>query len=133
MMRFVANAFMIAALGAVLSVPVLAVTHTVNQSGLSFDPDDLTVKVGDTVEWVWSGGNHTVTSGGGPDDPEVGMYFDDPLSSSNPTVSFQFDQTGDYPSFCRPHFGLGMTGVVHVLPAVPAEPATWGAVKSLFD
>jgi len=50
----------------------------------------------------------------------------------HPTVSFQFDSTGDYPYFCRPHVGMGMAGIVHVTPSVPNESSTWSGVKSLY-
>ena len=63
-----------------------AVTHTINQSGLSFSPAVLAIEAGDTVEWVWSGGSHTVTSGTDLSDPEVGILFDESLNSGNQTV-----------------------------------------------
>ncbi len=133
MRRHLANATLLLTLAAVLTTPVAAATHTVNQSGISFGPDDLTVTVGDTVEWVWSGGSHTVTSGVDAADPAAGDLFDASLNSSNTTFSYLFDTVGDYPYFCRPHESIGMTGVVHVQPSVPNESATWGAMKSLFD
>lgn len=58
----------------------MAVTHTVNQVGLTFQPDDLTIEIGDTVEWNWSTGSHTVTSGLGNGDPNAGNLFDAPLN-----------------------------------------------------
>lgn len=38
-------------------------THVVNQVGFTFVPADITVNPGDTVEWHWFSGIHTVTSG----------------------------------------------------------------------
>ena len=98
-----------------LSAQLFAATVQINQSGLTFDPDTITIQAGDTVEWNWSGGSHTVTSGTGAADPDVGLLFDEPLNSSNPTVSYTFDTAGDYPYFCRPHELCGMTGIIHVL------------------
>ena len=116
----------------VFAVPATAATHTVNQTGTTFDPADLTIAVGDEVQWVWSGGSHTVTSGTGLSDPQAGDLFDASLTSGSTTFSFTFDTAGDHPYFCRPHVGLGMTGVVHVEPSVSTEESTWGQLKVLF-
>jgi plastocyanin len=110
-----------------------AETHTVEQVNFTFSADEITVQVGDTVEWQWNSGSHTVTSGTGPTDPEVGNLFDASLGIANQIVSVTFDTPGDVPYFCRPHFGLGMTGVVHVEPATPVQSGSWGRVKALFD
>lgn len=102
-----------------LLIPNLApaVTHTVNQVGITFDPAEITIEVGDTVEWVWSALSHTVTSGTDLSDPNVGLLFDDPLTSAAPIVSYTFLEAGDQDYFCRPHLLVGMTGVVHVIAA----------------
>lgn len=91
-------------------------THIINQSGFAFSPNEIDVQVGDTVRWVWSTGNHTVTSGTGASDPDVGTLFDAPLDLANTSFEFTFGSAGDYPYFCRPHETFGMTGVVHVGP-----------------
>jgi len=106
-----------------------AETHTVNQTATSFEPDEMTIAVGDTVEWVWSSLSHTVTNGTDPSDPEVGTMFDVALDEENPTVSFTFTEAGDVPYFCRPHFSVGMTGVIHVEETTPVEPSTWARIK----
>lgn len=111
-----------------------AATHTVNQVGLTFDPADITIDVGDTVEWVHSFGVHTVTNGTGPTDPLVGTLFDAPLSGG--TFSYTFTTAGDVPYFCRPHFSLGMTGIVRVNPPTAAaddfETTSWSRLKTLY-
>jgi len=100
-----------------LLIPALAgaVTHTVNQDGLTFNPSEITIEVGDTVEWIWNSGSHTVTSGTDLSDPEVGQLFDSPLNSTNTSVSFTFTQVGNQDYFCRPHLNFGMTGSVNVI------------------
>ena len=113
----------------------LAATHTVDQVGFTFVPDDLTIEVGDTVEWVWSGGSHTVTSGvSGSGD--AGDLFNSPLTAANPLFSFTFTETGDVPYHCVPHAGLGMVGIIRVDPATPVEEGTetttFGRVKNLY-
>jgi len=100
-----------------LLIPAAALaqtTHIVNQSSLSFSPNDLTINVGDTVRWVRSGGSHTVTNGTGASDPSVGNLFDAPLNSSNTTFEFTFNSAGDVDYFCRPHEFANMKGVVRV-------------------
>jgi plastocyanin len=98
------------------------VTVTVGPgSTLSFSPSTVNITVGDTVQWNWSGFNHTVTSGNccsadgkfcSPTDLNC------PSSSpSNPpaTYSHTFTQVGTFPYFCRIHGGA-MTGTVNVAP-----------------
>lgn len=97
------------------------ITHTVNQVNLTFQPDEITINVGDTVEWVWSGLIHTVTNGTGLTDPELGTMFDAPLDAGNPSFSFTFFEPGDVPYLCRPHFTLGMTGIVHINTVSPVQ------------
>ena len=103
-----------------------AATHTVNQVNLTFDPDEITINVGDTVEWIWSSGIHTVTNGLDLADPDLGTLFDEPLTAANPVVSYAFTAAGDVPYLCRPHVTLGMTGVVHVLDPTAAPGLTPG-------
>lgn len=93
---------------------VIAETHTVTQSGNSFSPRDLTIAVGDTVEWVWTGGSHTVTSGASSSADDVGERFDALLGSSAPLFSFTFTQAGLVPYFCRFHEFSDMKGTVTV-------------------
>lgn len=100
-----------------LVLPTLAgaVTHTVNQTGLNFVPSEITINAGDTVQWVWANGVHTVTSGTDLNDPAVGALFDESFTSAQPLVSFVFTEVGDQNYFCRPHLNFGMMGIVHVL------------------
>jgi plastocyanin len=112
-------------------IPAGATLHIVNQSGLSFVPDDLTVEEGDTVRWVWDAGSHTVTSGAGAADPNAGSLFDAPLTSVNTTFQYVFNTAGTYPYFCRPHEGFGMKGTitVDVPSSVRAPVATIAALR----
>jgi plastocyanin len=110
-----------------------AVTHTVNQVSLTFDPPTIDIQVGDTVEWIWSGGSHTVTNGVDLDDPDLGVLFDAPLNSVNPSFSYTFAEPGEYPYLCRPHFLFNMTGVVNVAPATPVSEKPQLAGLALFQ
>ncbi len=133
--------FSMLTLALIILVPVSAgaVTHTINQSGLSFSPSPITIELGDTVEWVWGSGNHTVTSGTGAADPNVGSLFDSSFNSGNPLVTYTFSDTvGLYSYFCRPHEGANMKGTINVeassvgIRSVWIEETTWGELKSLF-
>lgn len=111
-----------------------AAVHVVNQINNTFVPNDITIDVGDTVQWVHSSGSHTVTNGTGPTDPLVGTLFDALLTTG--TFSYVFTVPGDVPYFCRPHVSLGMTGIVRVNPPTAAadgfEGASWSRVKTLY-
>lgn len=114
-----------------IAVPVGAVTHTVNQVGLAFSPTSLNVEVGDTVEWIWSTGVHTVTNGANLADPEVGLLFDEPLTSANPLVSYTFTEARRVNYFCRPHLNFGMTGSINVVAPSAVDDAPSATVAML--
>jgi len=97
------------------------VTHTVDQVGLTFVPDDISINVGDTVEWIWATGIHTVTNGIDFSDPNFGVLFDAPLIATDPSFSFTFFTDEDVPYFCQPHLTLGMTGIVRIQDLTPVE------------
>jgi len=76
----------------------------------AFSPNPATVKVGDTVTWTNNDIQlHTVTSGNGSSDPNVGKAFDSGLSGPSAlttmgkTFQHQFTQAGQYPYFCQLH------------------------------
>lgn len=92
-------------------------THTVGVSGFAFVPPNITIQLGDTVQWVFSGFmDHTVTENLGA--------FDQPLTPANPMVTIQFDPSfltanprpnDRYDYFCIPHLFFGMVGSVTVV------------------
>jgi plastocyanin len=91
-----------------------------------FDPEDLTIAVGDTVQWLWvDDEDHNVESG-------VDGVHDGNFTSGSPTdvVGTTFEVTFDqafldanpmpddhYPYYCILHFDDGMIGSVTVEPA----------------
>jgi plastocyanin len=78
----------------------------------SFDPPTLTVAVGRTVAWRNDGQNpHTVTSGSPTSSP--GSRFDSGTLNSGGGFTFIFNETGNYPFFCRIH-GASMSGTIQV-------------------
>jgi plastocyanin len=86
--------------------------------GFAFAPAHLTIPLGTTVRWTNKGVvPHTITSGASsrPAD-RPGALLDHKLASGA-TVEMTFASPGDWPYFCRYHEGMGMVGVVTVLPA----------------
>ncbi len=88
----------------------------VGAGGLKFTPQNVTIQVGDTVQWVWAASGHSSTSGtpGHPD----GMW-----DSGVQNLGFMFSQTfvtaGTFNYYCTPHGACcGMIGSVIVNAAV---------------
>ena len=82
----------------------------------NFTPDDLTINAGDSVTWDNQGGWHNVngTQQTYPNNPEG---FGNGNATSSPwTFSHTFTIPGVYDYRCDPHFNLGMTGKITVLP-----------------
>lgn len=85
--------------------------ETVGATG--FNPTNLTVFQGETVEWVNTGGSHNVngTQTTYPNNPES---FGNAVSAGW-TFQHTFNTKGFYNYQCDPHVGLGMVGTVTVL------------------
>ena len=99
-------------------------THHVVQVGLTFDPADVVVTSGDTIEWHWTDGVHTVTSGP-PCTPDG--RFNEPLDSANQVITYTvpLDEPGGViPYFCIPHCLVDMTGTITVRGPLPVDPGT---------
>jgi len=78
--------------------------------GMAFDPDDLTINVGDTVTWTNDDGmGHTATSTSGP------VSFDSGNIASGATWSFTFTEAGTYEYKCSYH--SSMTASITVVEA----------------
>lgn len=101
--------------------PAPAATVKVGPNGtISFSPATVDVHVGDTVEWVWDSGPHTVTSGKGtpdnlfcsPNDTNCGTS---PTSSTGAKYRHTFNAQGSFQYYCRVH-GISMSGTINVNP-----------------
>ena len=80
----------------------------------TFEPAEITVKVGEKVTWKMSGpGFHTVTGGDGTVDP-ASPIGDKAMTDPSATHEVTFTKAGKYPYFCQPHLSLGMKGTVTV-------------------
>jgi plastocyanin len=104
----------------------------VNQSGFGFVPANITINVGDTVNWHWHTLAHTVTEG-----TVLGITgneaFNQMLDSSNPLVTVTFDAAflsahpranNFYNYNCQVHFPV-MVGTIQVNP-VPGTTFCFG-------
>ncbi len=79
-----------------------------------------TINVGQTVEWQWQSSVHSTTSGtctSGFCTPD-GLW-DSQVKNVGFVYTRQFNTVGTFAYYCQIHGGLGMTGVINVLPAVP--------------
>src|SRR5262245_8352643 len=88
----------------------------VGAGGLKLTPQNVTINVGDTVQWVWAASGHSSTSGtpGNPD----GLW-DSGVQNLGFTFSHTFTTAGTFPYFCTPHgVCCGMIGSVIVNQAI---------------
>lgn len=82
---------------------------------ISTQKDTVQIQVGQTVQWQWDVGVHTVTDAGG--------LFDQPIDSGNRRFSFTYNSEGEYPFYCSFHASLyNMRGVVIVGNTVGVSP-----------
>ena len=97
-------------------------------SGMSFDPSIVDIKVGDTVEWVWSTQFfHTVSSGANGTSDGL---FESGSRNGPSTFSYTFQNAGTFHYYCKPHYSMGMTGTVNVT-AGPVPSPTPGLVANV--
>ncbi len=83
-------------------------TVKVDIPAIEFDPAEVTVKVGDTVEWTNSDDiPHTVTKDGGP-----GADFDSGSLDAGATFEQTFDEPGTVDYVCTIHPGQAGTVTV---------------------
>ena len=128
------------AAGAVLAVAAQAAEVDVkmlnkgaNGAAMVFDPPLVKVAPGDTVHFVATDKGHDVVSIDGMI-PSGAKPFEGKL---NEDLTVTFTEPGVYGYKCKPHYGMGMVGVVVVgapgnLDAVKAVKQT-GLAKKTFD
>ncbi|KAG0294869.1 hypothetical protein BGZ96_000280 [Linnemannia gamsii] len=80
---------------------VAAKTVTVTVTNFKFNPAQLTISRGDTVNWVFVDGGHNVVPGV---NCQAGtMVLHPALSTPGEKFQYQFNQAGTFPYFCHPH------------------------------
>ena len=91
--------------------------YTVNSGSYYYTPAELSVEIGETVEWVNDGGFHDVVVTSGP------VLFSLPACSGPCTIgSYTFEEPGTYDYICSigSHEAFGMVGTITVNgPSVP--------------
>lgn len=88
-------------------------TTTIQASGFSFTPSQVTVNIGDTIKWVWVNGTHTTTS---TSVPAGATSWDAPLDNTHTSFIYVTLVSGLYNYDCTYHSSLGMTGTITVNP-----------------
>ena len=88
----------------------------------AYQPNPVNVTIGQEVIWTNDDSQiHTVTSGTGPSDPELGVLFDSGILSPGDTFKHVFNQTGKFPYYCTLH--PQMVGTVESGGSVQQNPA----------
>ena len=82
-------------------------THDVTVQNFSFNPQSVTITVGDIVKWTNNSGTHNVRAN---DD----SFFSGPAAPAPWEFTHTFNAVGDFPYYCEPHQGMGMTGTIIV-------------------
>jgi len=130
LLRILASALALIALAGSGDAPATAENEKIAAmvtltDGFTFAPRQVTVHVGETVEWRnLSPFPHTVTddpaAAGQKDDatlPRGAAAFGSGTMQSGETWRMAFAAPGTYRYFCRLHEGIGMIGEITVLPA----------------
>tara|TARA_B100001996_G_scaffold169625_1_gene129315 strand:- start:2558 stop:2935 length:378 start_codon:yes stop_codon:yes gene_type:complete len=94
-----------------LAAKAYAADITMGAGGnLVFEPNDITINVGETV--TFTNGDlppHNMIVDGHPELSHGDLAF-----AAGDTFDVTFDEAGDYAFQCDPHAGAGMKGVIHV-------------------
>jgi plastocyanin len=104
---------------------------------LVYEPADLEIAVGTTVNFVWESDNHNIVVDSQPDDANwEGTEGDASVTyDTGHEYSYTFNTTGDYEYYCQPHVGAGMEASISVVeslaPEGPTGPVLPESAKSL--
>ncbi|WP_394741316.1 DUF4397 domain-containing protein [Natronococcus roseus] len=89
-------------------------TVTVGPDGdLVFDPEELEVEAGTTVEFVWDSDGHNVVPTSVPDGAD--WEGESENLDAGATYEHTFEQEGTYEYVCEPHEAQDMVGEIHVV------------------
>jgi plastocyanin len=93
--------------GSDVNVSIVKGAGTTKTGGQAYSMDPIQVKVGQKVIWKNDDSTaHTVTSGTGASDPNMGKEFDSGVTKLiNPGATFEhtFTKAGTFPYFCQLH------------------------------
>jgi plastocyanin len=79
---------------------------------LVFEPAELYVSPGTTVNFVWESDNHNVVVESQPE--EGGWEGHEPIENTGFEYSHTFETMGEYAYYCAPHQSAGMVGTIIV-------------------
>jgi plastocyanin len=84
---------------------------------LVYEPADLEIAVGTTVNFVWDSDNHNIVVENQPEDAgwEGTPGSDTETYDDGYEYSHTFQTTGTYDYYCQPHVGLGMEASIEVV------------------
>jgi plastocyanin len=121
----------VAGLGLGYASPAAAATFTVHVFDNEFSPDP-TIRVGDTVEWVWDSGFHSSTSV-----RNIPEQWDSGIIGPGSEFSHTFTRVGTWNYYCIPHgfdngngTASGMTGRITVLVPEPGAATLFAAATA---
>lgn len=111
-----------------ISTSAVRADETITFFENAFIPTTVSITAGESVTWVWSAGNHTVTSGVSSDPADnPGVLFDEPLNQANPSFTFTFTTPGIFSFFDR----INENGLVGTIAVQPFE-VEIGVVNNAF-
>lgn len=98
--------------------------HHVGMKNKSFTPERVTIKAGDTVEWINDDQDvHLVVSGKDLQDPNLAKPLDSGTLLPGQRYLFTFTKPGTYPYMCVIHWSLqSITGAGGMMGEVVVEP-----------
>lgn len=104
--------------------PAWGEPHHVGMQHRTFTPETLTIKVGETVEWLNDDQDvHQVISGQDLQDPNLGKPLDAGTLLPGQRFKYTFTKPGRYPYMCVIHWSLqSITGKGGMLGEVVVEP-----------
>lgn len=88
--------------------------HVVSNDGLDFSPDEITITVGDTVDWQIGGSHNVVQVSQTTYNANEATALDGGFEVSFGGGRLVFDSVGTFYYVCNPHASLGMKGIVNV-------------------
>lgn len=104
------------------SAHAATITITVQEADPHFDPKEVTIQVGDTVEWIWNDNKqHAVVSGNGNTGQPDGV-FNSGVHRAPFTYSFTFQDAGKFPYYCGVHRTLNIGGTWPEIDVVAPSP-----------
>jgi pseudoazurin len=117
-------------LGTAGALPAVAAEHQVQllnkgaDGMMVFEPSTLKIAPGDSVRFVPTDKGHNVMSVEGMAPGGAAMFS----GKMNEEVTVKFDQPGIYGIECKPHYGMGMVGLV-----VVGEPQNVAEAKAIVQ